>query len=319
VAVPPALLGPTLRAAVSFAAGGPVPGAAASAEALALAKGALRATAGTKLAQMAALMLAAGVITYSLVAGTAPGAQRGDPAPPLPGRLPPQPEAPARRDAAGDLLPPGAVARLGTVRFRHGGAVTTVAYFPDGKAVASGGLDGVIRVWDAATGEELRRYPGCHLAVAPDGKTWASWDDWSTGAKIRLWDAATGKQLREFKRPGGAIIAAFSPDGKALAVGGVSAKGLNQLSLWEVATGKELPAPRMGQKYDYVYRLAFAPDGKTIATSGDDDLTVRFWDLLTGKELPPSDKTAGRLPTHPAGRPWPWGVGRRRTRRIGSR
>src|SRR5436190_1439049 len=63
----------------------------------------------------------------------------------------------ARTDVYGDALPPGAVARMGTIRWRHGDAIFFVAYLPNGNQVVSASQDGTIRVWELATGKELRR------------------------------------------------------------------------------------------------------------------------------------------------------------------
>jgi WD40 repeat protein len=62
------------------------------------------------------------------------------------------------RDLHGDALPAGAVARLGSVRWRHGAPISFVAFAPDGKSVISGGDDGFFRVWEYPSGKELRRF-----------------------------------------------------------------------------------------------------------------------------------------------------------------
>src|SRR5438552_3228622 len=88
----------------------------------------------------------------------------------------PRPEVakPAPSDRYGDPLPPRVLARIGTSRLRHGGQIYQLAFSPHGQTLASTGYDGMLRLWEAATGKELRRFgtldhPAHYFAFSADG------------------------------------------------------------------------------------------------------------------------------------------------------
>lgn len=68
-----------------------------------------------------------------------------------------QTQTTTREDLHGDLLPPFAIARLGTLRLRHDDIIRFAAFLPDGKSIVSVGGDQTIRVWEFPSGKELRR------------------------------------------------------------------------------------------------------------------------------------------------------------------
>ncbi|MDY3562865.1 sigma-70 family RNA polymerase sigma factor [Gemmata sp. JC673] len=193
------------------------------------------------------------------------------------------PEEPVRTDRHGDPLPEGAVARIGTQRFRHGGgSINRVLPTPDGKMLVSKTYygDASVLVWELATGRLLHQFPGHYeenraVALSPDGKTLALGQD----KVIRFYDLTSGKEVRNLSSSiGGTDELAFSPDGKVLASG----HGCNTVLLWDLAGGKV--QSRLQAEQNRVSNLVFSPDGKTLATGDTLDTLIRLFDVATGQE-----------------------------------
>jgi WD40 repeat protein len=120
-----------------------------------------------------------------------------------------------------------------------------------------------VRLWELATGKEVRRFTGHEdsvwsVAVTPDGKYVVS----GSGDKtVRLWDLATGKEVRRFTGHDGAVLSvAVTPDGKYV----VSGSWDNTVRLWELATGKEVR--RFTGHEDWVRSVAVTPDGQYVVS-----------------------------------------------------
>jgi WD40 repeat protein len=165
-------------------------------------------------------------------------------------------------------------------RDAHEGDVGTVAFSPDGKLLATGSTaDDTARIWDAATGRQLRVLP--HDAYVrtvtflPDGKGLLTGDG---DSKLRFWDVVTGKEVRALELPGKRQVLSMrlSADGTRLLC---SSTGFDEtegyrLTAWDVESGKQLFSRdgRPGMSFDFP---GFSADGRLVAQQDGRDIVVR--------------------------------------------
>ncbi|MCI0682464.1 MAG: WD40 repeat domain-containing protein [Gemmataceae bacterium] len=176
-------------------------------------------------------------------------------------------------DGAGDPLPPRALQRFGTARWRHGSGIQCMAFAPVGQVIAAGGGHDPIRLWDRVTGREIRQ---CNepwvraLAFSTRGSVM-----FSAGALkvIRMWGVADGKEFAQLTGHKAAITAlAVSADGSMLASGDED----GTVILWEIIHRKIMS--QFKGHTDAVTSLAFSPDRDSVyVASGSHDRTVRVW------------------------------------------
>ncbi len=290
-AVPARLTEATVRTAVLLATGHKVT-TVVSSQVAALMQGGFAAVLLVRLA-----LVTAGFLVVAVLAGGA-GLLLRQPAPKeaAPAAAPNlQSQGPRPTDRHGDPLPAGAVARLGTTRFRHGGlGLRGLAFLPDGRTLVGVANEGhSIWFWEASTGRlrrEIRTAPLSvrGFALAPDGKriVISGFLPFEAGqptrGAIHVLDVVSGQVVRAFARSGADTdhcALAITPDGQFLF--SLGRNGIVRIE--EIATGVEI----LRQLFpgDILADLVLSPDGTTLAVAtGPNTRGVYLWKWQAGAE-----------------------------------
>ena len=200
----------------------------------------------------------------------------------------PAARAAATADPQGDPLPDGAVARLGTTRWRQSSNITYMAYGADGNTLVTAAQDGTVRLWDMATGQEIRRFAAPALPVQPNRlRTIRPPAPATPQPPVRVipaGGAATApvavpvapKPATEPTKPGADAKPNAADDAKAKAEAALKAR-LEALKAAEAAAvaARAPAAPNTGTVI-----VAVSPDGKTVAVGRG--ATVQLYEVETG-------------------------------------
>ena len=176
----------------------------------------------------------------------------------------------------------------------------SIRFSPDGKTIATEGLNETVLLWNASTGRLLGSianvkydYSFDSICFSPDGDMVAAAvrdeKDGRDHSPVALWDVKTGKYLRTFTKSNFQsypITMLFSPDGKTFTTWSSESNGSNQkrtaLGWWDVDTGQQISTVEVPTK-TVLYDLRFLPDDRTFVTQGRTKLDL--WDIRTGQHL----------------------------------
>jgi WD40 repeat protein len=172
--------------------------------------------------------------------------------------------------------------------------IHATAFSLDSQFVLTGDSDGTARMWNAATGQEIRRFAHpagfsfvppavVQVAFSPDNRFIVT----SSGMATYVWDATTGKEVRRFEGYAGVEEEMLSPDGRFVLT--VNSMDHSALRLWDLTTGQKVQdfkifPPRMGAKV-WINAVAVSPGGQFVLASSLSDTTVYLWETATGREV----------------------------------
>ncbi|NET41395.1 NB-ARC domain-containing protein [Okeania sp. SIO2B3] len=157
------------------------------------------------------------------------------------------------------------------------GGIHSLAFSPDGKLLAAGDSNGLVRLLRVADGQQMATFHKhgwwvLSIAYSPDGEKLISS---SIDGTIKVWDIATGQCIQNLEGHTNWIFSlTFSPDAKIIA------SGCNDetIKLWDASTGECLQT--LTDHNGWVLSVSFSPDGKILA-SGSADHNIKLWDVET--------------------------------------
>ena len=168
---------------------------------------------------------------------------------------------------------------LGESGFHHAGSISDIVMLADGKRVLSSSQDGSARLWDLASGRELRRFlrPDSDgmwgLLLLPGEKEFLTAGD---GGYVTRWELATGRQVMTYRHGSTVFRLALRDGGKEF----VATDNSNVAVLWNLETGEKIRTFK--GHTDSVYTAMFISEGKRLLT-GASDGKLKMWDVATGK------------------------------------
>ena len=197
-----------------------------------------------------------------------------------------------RVDLYGDPLPPGAIARLGTLRFRYRDIFSAAAFSPDGQFVVGAGNGGILVMWECASGKLVQEFSSYHqvqqLTFSGDGTTLATLDD---DHAIRLWSRGNDRAKRlipVFRRADRDVAWNESIDGLAISR---TARYVmlvvrdKSLRLWKTESSDD-DAPIFEEAVapgDSIH--LFSPDEQSLILASKSKPVIRVMDILTSREI----------------------------------
>ena len=154
----------------------------------------------------------------------------------------------------------------------HADGITDMVVTRDGKSVISASHDGTLKMWDLATGEQVREFSMSRLgrvsnlqrmAISPNGRLLIASCNGGPSGRIGIWEVETGKFLRATPpQPSDIKGVAISPDGDLLA----STRGDGLVQFWDIGTAAELASHPLAMSG---WAVAFDDTGRHLAVGGD--------------------------------------------------
>lgn len=204
-----------------------------------------------------------------------------------------------RSEGMVELVKPKTMQIIGTlpkepesVRIKEPGTlseITSVAFSPDGEAIAVGSVNSTVKLWNLKTGQVVRTFswqPSTRgvaqiasdtpIAFSPDGEAIAVG---MNNGSIKLWHPQTGQLIRILKGHSESVLSvAFSPDGKMLASGSQD----RTIKLWDWKSGQEVRT--ISPEQNSIFSVVFSPDSQTLASVGSSQ-EIKLWNRNTGQWL----------------------------------